>query len=362
MLNFIAPVNTVSYGYTACYLLEALQRQGVDVALHPIGAAQPEKKFEQSVVTALQRAKTPPVNSPGIRLWHQFDMSLFCGSPRIGFPIFELDKFNDIEKHHLNSLDHIFVPSDWAKEVVLQETQKKKEEVSVVPLGVDVNMFTPSPSKEKKTIFFNAGKWEIRKGHDILVKAFNEAFTADDDVELWMMCHNLFYSDEENREWEKYYLNSKLGSKIKIIPRVGSHEEVSFVIQNIDCGVFISRGEGWNLELLECLACGKHVITTDYSAHTQFCTDSNAKLIPVNETELAQDGRWFKGQGNWAKITKESIDLAVEYMREIHREKQQTGRILNEEGYKTGQKFTWENSAKSIMSHLDKLSPSWKTT
>jgi hypothetical protein len=42
------------------------------------------------------------------------------------------------------------------------------------------------------------GKWEVRKGHDILVELFNDAFMSTDDVELWMCNHNPFYTKEEN--------------------------------------------------------------------------------------------------------------------------------------------------------------------
>ena len=61
-----------------------------------------------------------------------------------------------------------------------------------------------------------------------------------------------------------------------------------------DCGIFPSRAEGWNLELLEMLACIKSVITTHYSAHTEFCDDVNSDLVEIKETELAYDGKWFQ--------------------------------------------------------------------
>ena len=74
----------------------------------------------------------------------------------------------------------------------------------------------------------------------------------------------------------------EIGHKVRFIDRVGTHQEVYNIMSRVDCGVFPSRAEGWNLELLELMACGKHVITTDYSAHTEFCTEENAMLIPIN--------------------------------------------------------------------------------
>ena len=54
-------------------------------------------------------------------------------------------------------------------------------------------------------------------------------------------------------------------------------------MSQVDCGVFPSRAEGRNLELLEMMSAGKHVITTDYSAHTEFCTKDNAGLVPITD-------------------------------------------------------------------------------
>ena len=52
----------------------------------------------------------------------------------------------------------------------------------MAPSGVDRDIFTPnikidgSDISKDKYIFLNIGKWEIRKGHDLLVHIFNKAF------------------------------------------------------------------------------------------------------------------------------------------------------------------------------------------
>ena len=80
--------------------------------------------------------------------------------------------------------------------------------------------------------------------------------------------------------------------------------------------MFPSLAEGWNLEALEMMACGKQVIITDFSAHTEFCTKENADLVSISDTEPAFDGKWFFGQGNWAKIgEKEILDLSAKMQR-----------------------------------------------
>ena len=225
--------------------------------------------------------------------------------------------------------------------------------VHVVPLGVDMDIFNPAKSTREETVFLNVGKWEVRKGHDILVNAFNEAFSDDDNVELWMMCTNPFYTDEENTQWSNHYKSSKLGGKVRIIPRQRSKKEVYNIMAQSDCGVFPSRAEGWNLEIIEMMACGKKIITTDYSAHTEFCNPENASLIQINEKEPAHDGKWFKGQGAWAKITPENITQLAEHMREVHEQKSSGSNIENSKGIETARNLSWKNSAEKIISYIE---------
>jgi glycosyltransferase involved in cell wall biosynthesis len=224
--------------------------------------------------------------------------------------------------------------------------------VFVAPLGVDRTIFKESVSSRPETIFFNCGKWEVRKGHDVLVEAFNQAFTPDDNVELWMMCHNPFYTDEENQHWENLYKGSVLGDKIRIIPRQRTQQDVYNIMRQIDCGVFPSRAEGWNLELLELMSCGKHVIATNYSGHTEFCTKENSMLIHTDEKEDATDNKWFFGQGQWAKVGDKQIKQIALYMGAIHRAKQSNRLFVNNECINTAKKFSWDNTAKEIINAI----------
>ena len=90
-------------------------------------------------------------------------------------------------------------------------------------------------------------------------------------------------------------------------------------MKQTDCGVFPARAEGWNLELLEMMACGKHVITTNYSAHTEFCNKDNCFLVDINELETAHDGVFFSGEyGHWASFDNSAKDQLIEHMRMVH--------------------------------------------
>ena len=131
--------------------------------------------------------------------------------------------------------------------------------------------------------FYTIGKLEYRKGHEFIVDCFNKAFSEKDDVELDMMVHNVFLQREVVEQWLSGFKNTKLGRKIKFQNPVQTQREVADFIRYNDCGLFPSRAEGWNLELLESMSCGKPVIATNYSGHTEFCNDENSYLIDIED-------------------------------------------------------------------------------
>jgi glycosyltransferase involved in cell wall biosynthesis len=221
-------------------------------------------------------------------------------------------------------------------------------------LGVDRSIFYPEESKRKPTIFLNVGKWEVRKGHDVIVDWFRQAFNEEDDVELWLMWENPFFMEQQMKGLSVVAKMGKLGNKIRIIPRVATEDGVADIMRKADCGVFPARAEGWNLELLEMMSCGKHVITTDYSAHTEFCSEPGARLVNVHDLEPAHgkkglDDRWFFGQGNWAKLDNGVEQQFIHHMRVVHEKKKNNELSLNEGGIEIAKQFTWTNTVNELL-------------
>ena len=203
MINLIAPINTLGYGVAGYNILKELYKIDNSVSLYPI--SQPQDFESEELYAAISNQERCLIDRPCVKIWHQNDLTTRVGNGKfIGFPIFELTHFNAKEITSLHHCNKIFVCSKWAKQIILQNTKFKDEDVHVVPLGVDNDIFSPSAvSGRQSTVFFNCGKWEKRKGHDILLECFNNAFSENDDVELWMMCDNPFIGDG-NKNWQLY--------------------------------------------------------------------------------------------------------------------------------------------------------------
>lgn len=356
-INLIAPLNQLGFGVAGQNVAIALTKAGATVSLFPIGPIEVNEDHKPLVEEFKANASEYDPLAPCLRIWHQDNLAEMVGKGlHVGFPFFELDRFNFREEHHMSLCDRLFVASHWAQSVVFDNFPKEDwETVRVIPLGVDREIFNENVRVDRLdedfTTFLNVGKWEHRKGHDFLLQAFCKAFRPSDKVVLKMLSFNPFIGPM-NDQWAKTYLGSPMGANIKLLPRLTSQQNVSKVLASADCGVFPARAEGWNLELLEMMSMGKNVICTFATAHTEFATDENARLIQVTETEPAEDGVWFHGQGNWSKLGDDQEEQLIHHLREVHRLKQAGALRPNIAGIRTATKFSWHNTASEIIKGL----------
>ena len=353
-LNLFSPVSNLGYGIVGLNILKSLSSK-LDISLTLIGNMEGTQHDAQLAQEAIDKATLFDgfADAPCLKIWHEFALHDRIGrGPSFAFPFFEINKFDQRRINHLKSVDGIIVASKWAKEIIKEHVDVPPALVSVIPLGVDSTIFQKGPHQiTDKCVFFNCGKWEKRKGHDILLEMFKQAFPNEKDVELWMMCSNPFLSPQTGfakvaHEWERYYRSDP---RVKLIDRVPTHAEVADIMSQTNCGVFPSRAEGWNLELLEMMSMGKDVITTNYSAHTEFCTPENAHLMEIENLEKAEDGLFFDGSsGEWASLEGKPFSQGVEYMRNFYEKWKKDANQYNTEGIKTAERLSWDRTAQHI--------------
>lgn len=327
-INLQIPLNKLSYGIVGANIATEL-RKVANVRIIEIGGHQSE---------------LPHYDGDSIRIWHQNSLMAHVGrGQKIGFPIFELNKFSEEETHHLTYCDKVLVCSQWAADVV----RPINPNVHVVPLGVDTNIFKPSfAQKDDVYRFYTVGKWEMRKSHKEIIDCFNSAFTPNDKVELHLFTHSPF-PHTDNESWQRYAKAGRMASKIFCYGRFDTQEQMASIISKLDCGVFISKAEGWNLPLLEAMAMGHQTIATLYSGHTEFLDTRNSHWVVTEDLEQAIDGVWFDGRGEWAKIDNYQIQQTIHYMKQLSLSKN-----LNLAGIETAKAFSWENSVQKLLEAL----------
>jgi glycosyltransferase involved in cell wall biosynthesis len=346
-LNIIGPVSNLSYGYVTQNIVKSLLKLGHSVNLQSIGPIEPDEVYAPFI----DKCGKELDDSPTLIIWHHFDLKRYArpNALNIGFPIFEVNEFSKEEMEQLNSMDMVLATCKWYERILKKVMTKP---TAIVSLGYDPDVFFPASNTDSDFVrFINIGKWEIRKGHQELIKAFGAEFKGVLDVSLTLACDNPFIQ-EDNAKWALYASKYIAPNQLNILPlRFNSCVDVAKLIAQHDIGVFPSHAEGWNMPLLECIAMNKLTIATNYSAHTEYCNLMNCDLLDITDEEPCFDGQFFHGQGTWAKLGEPQINQLRKLMRTQYENVKQ--RVVNQKKEKS--RFTWDNTVQEMMYIIGQL-------
>lgn len=201
--------------------------------------------------------------------------------PKIAYNVWESTLQPDQFFNRLLEYDQLWVPSKWQKECTVEQGYPE-ERIKVVPEGVDVNTFYPeeithSETSDGRFKFVLFGRWDYRKSTKEIIETFLKTFSKDDPVDLIVSIDNPFSGDgleTTERRLEHYGISDE---RVKVL-HFPSRKDYVEILKS--CHVFVScaRSEGWNLPLIESMACGIPSIYSDCSGQLEF---AEGKGIPV---------------------------------------------------------------------------------
>lgn len=367
-INIVGPVTGFTgYGIHTLELTNALQ-QLTRISL----SARSQVDSSARQFSGINKALLTPFdyNKPTVCIWFADCMHLFTGKPRVGFPVFETNKLNKTECYHLSNLDTVFVTSKWAAQVVNDSLGSYGWGVDVVVVreGFNDSIFKPFKTAEtnitigwKRPYIQNIGKWEIRKGHPVLIRALGEL--ANDGAEFTFIGHwnNVFQQDwlqVADRHLSaagfikvKEGLYKQSNGTIVLSGRLSSHSDIATIINMCDFGVYPHRAEGWGLPILETMACGKPVIATNYSGPSEYLTPECGILLEPDGFEEIYDPTFFPNgrEGSWANINLNSLKHAIAAMINCSDDQRFA---IGIKAFEQASGFTWGKSAEIIFKHL----------
>ncbi|HEY9288651.1 MAG TPA: glycosyltransferase family 4 protein [Candidatus Dormibacteraeota bacterium] len=157
----------------------------------------------------------------------------------------------------LASFDRVIIFSDQQK-ALLENYGVPANTVTVIPNGVDVEKYTPGPSRYKQTVEADVligylGRVDPEKNVDILARVFQEV-DQPDEVKLVVIG-----GGSERRRLERRYRSSR----IIFTGQVMDEAERISMLRAMDVFVLPSLVEGLSLSLLEAMACGIAPVATD---------------------------------------------------------------------------------------------------
>lgn len=175
----------------------------------------------------------------------------------------------------------VIANSDGLKDLAFQTTPTQN--IGVIYNGVDTEKFCPIARKEENSVLrlVSTGRLIERKGYQYLLEAMKNI----SGVELTLV------GDGNLREsLEKYALENSLNVKF-----LGRCEQAKIVeiLQNSDVFVLPSQNEGMSNSILEAMACGLPVITTNTGGSSELIQENGFIIEKENVKALEESIQKF---------------------------------------------------------------------
>lgn len=147
--------------------------------------------------------------------------------------------------------------------------------------------------------FLSIFKWELRKGWDILLKAYFSEFSRKDKVSLYIVTTIFTMTEkyEHTRDADAVLrwtnaIAMRMKKPLDQLPHVYvitapmGEEDVAAIYRSADAFVLPTRGEGWGLPAIQAMSAGLPTISTNYSGNVDFMTEENSLLIRIDGLEM----------------------------------------------------------------------------
>jgi glycosyltransferase involved in cell wall biosynthesis len=287
------------------------------------------------------------------------------GISTVGYTFFEE---NILEQSYIENgmryFDTIVTGSTWCEEILRSYGLKN---VQTILQGIDPKIFNSIyPGKEyleDKFVVFSGGKFEFRKGQDIVVRAYKVLQEKYKDVLLINSWFNLSdsFSTMSISPYLKFaptsadyisMMNQLLhdnGIDVHKVITLPPYPNImmSRIYKNSDIGLFPNRCEGGtNLVLMEYMACGKPVVASYNSGHKDILTDNNSiKILGMKSVTITNNNM------PTAVWEEPDLDETIEKLEWAYNNRDSLKEIGNEAGDDLS-KMTWGQTAQCFFKLL----------
>ncbi len=290
---------------------------------------------------------------------HHFFYQNYQG-PKIAYNVWETTRQPDYFFNQLKTFDQVWVPSQWQKDCTIEQGIEENK-VKVVPEAVDGNIFKPN---DKVTLpdyddgrfkFVIFGRWDYRKSTKELIESFLEEFSKDEPVDLIVSIDNP-YAKDKFKSTEKRLKHYKLNDPRVKVKHFPTRKEYIKFLQKGHVFLSCARSEGWNLPLIEAMACGTPSIYSNCSAQLEFA-DGLGLPVNISSTSPAKKGEYssFSQEMLEGEFYDPDFDHLKEVMRDAYENYEYHKKQSIIESKIIRKKFTWENAAKIAGKELENL-------
>ena len=285
------------------------------------------------------------------------------GQENFGYTFFE----NELSLHSIENArkyDKVLAGSSWCRDRMLE---KGINNCGLLIQGIDPEKFYPITEEKSHDNFvvFSGGKFELRKGQDLVLKAIKILQEKYSDIILVNAWQNLWPETMDSMGTSPYInYEYKEGSWLEVMNHIYQingldpnrtvtldlipNNELREIYKQTDIGVFPNRCEGGtNLVLMEYMACGKPVVVANTSGHRDIVSENNSLLLnDLTDINIVNANKELTSR--WQDPSLDEIISTIEFAYHHRAEIQKIG-------VKAGQDlkaFTWEKSALQLLGVL----------
>ncbi|HVW90896.1 MAG TPA: glycosyltransferase family 4 protein, partial [Gaiellaceae bacterium] len=304
--------------------LQALEGAGTPAVARELrrDAAKPEGTGVLAVDRALAR---PLPDGEYVKVLHCPPLSdpvrNDCG-PLVYRTMYETDSVPAHWSPNIYEADELWVPSEFNVRS-FQRGGLPSHNLHVLPETLDFDLFAPGADPWpleglRGFTFLTAFDFTDRKGWDVLLDAWAEAFDPDDDVCLVLKCSTVHTEPDLLHARLATHLGSRATAPILVnLDELAIHE-MPRLYAACDAYVMPSRGEGWGRPYMEAMAMGLPTIGSRWSGNLAFMHDGNSFLLdgevrPIERWEPLSPGFW---QGHsWFEPDRDALVAALRDVR-----------------------------------------------
>ncbi len=235
--------------------------------------------------------------------------------------------YKKIFKHAITKSEKILVPSIFVKKQLVSEWKVSDEKIVVTPEAVDDNIIDLSKKVQSQKILekfnikppfiFYVGNAHPHKNVEGLIKAFLELKKKYGDLKLVLSGYDHYFWQRIKKEYQHQDI---------IYTGYVSEEKLVALYRNAILFVMPSFEEGFGIPLLEAMACGCPVVSSNAGSLPEVGGDAAIYFDPKNiddmvlkitqvlnseklRKELVEKGKERVKQFSWEKLAKQTLEV-----------------------------------------------------
>lgn len=353
-LLFEAPFNSLSFGQVSYNLFRAFNEIGVDISVLPIGNQIDLSAFEPSPEDQLKLrnsvdsfVKNYHKDATCLKLWHLNGSESNATNKTSLITFYELDQPTDYEVAIANRQQNVIFSSSEASQ---HFKNRGVSTASHCHIGFDPDLRITRKKDLGAVHWGLVGKFEKRKHTAKIIQVWLHKYGNNPNHRLTCCISNPFMDPNVIKSIVSQLTQNGKYKNIQFLDFIPSNAQMNDFINSLDVDISGLGTEGWALPSFNATALGKWSLVLNASAQKDWANSENAILVNPSGKIECYDGVFF---GKGSKINQGNIyDIdAGDIIKGFEQAETKIG-IINEEGLKLQEKFSYKKMAENILNTI----------